>query len=60
MSCLRAEESELMPESIFDWVAAAACRGMNPELFFAERGKFSGEKAQEAVRVCDGCACVRI
>ena len=34
-----------------DWVESAACRGMDPELFFADRGSNN----REAKAVCAGC-----
>lgn len=33
------------------WVKQAACRGVNPDLFFPEKG----ESAREAKKVCAGC-----
>lgn len=33
------------------WRAHAACRGLNPELFFPGKG----EKADEAIAVCEAC-----
>ncbi len=35
------------------WLARAACRGQDPELFFPERGQKA--KAQTAKQVCAGC-----
>ena len=35
-----------------DWFAAAACRGTDPNLFFAER---RGESLPDAKAVCRGC-----
>lgn len=45
--------SELSPlfEPTPNWFAAAACRGMNPELFHPERG----EDVNDAKRVCADC-----
>ena len=34
-----------------DWQIAAACRGVDPDLFFTERG----EKTSDAKAVCRGC-----
>lgn len=35
-----------------EWMAAAACLGMDPDLFFPERG----EDAEQAKAVCRTCA----
>lgn len=36
-----------------DWYDQAACKGMNPEIFFPERGEAS--EARKAKRVCEKC-----
>jgi WhiB family redox-sensing transcriptional regulator len=35
------------------WVASAACRGLNPDLFFVERGDTTGYR--EAKAICATC-----
>lgn len=36
------------------WVKRAACRGMDPSLFFPERGE--NEKVDKAKEICQSCA----
>ena len=36
------------------WMEQAACRGVDPDLFFPQRGEMTGRE-HEAVRVCRGC-----
>jgi WhiB family redox-sensing transcriptional regulator len=42
---------EFPPERDDDWKVDAACRGMDPELFFTERG----ESTADAKAVCRSC-----
>ena len=38
-----------------NWMRHAACRGMNPDLFFPERGGPGAMDAVEAQKVCRSC-----
>jgi WhiB family transcriptional regulator, redox-sensing transcriptional regulator len=38
-----------------DWTDQAACRGINPDLFYPEHGE-AGSTATHAKQVCAGCA----
>jgi WhiB family transcriptional regulator, redox-sensing transcriptional regulator len=44
-----------MGSHLSEWVMSAACRGVNPDLFFADNGNFNGKKTRKAIETCEGC-----
>jgi WhiB family transcriptional regulator, redox-sensing transcriptional regulator len=47
-----------MGSDLSQWVSEAACRGVNPDLFFADNGNFNGKKTKAALEICEGCPAV--
>jgi WhiB family redox-sensing transcriptional regulator len=50
---------KLYMEKEWNWMARAECRDKDPELFYAENGKFSTPKTKTAIRICRDCPVIK-
>lgn len=46
-------------EKEWHWMAEANCRFSDPEMFFAENGKFNNPNTKVAIRICRDCPVIR-